>query len=72
MHHATESSAFAGFCLCFSVYVTFRGSVNLRNWIVDFFFPKKSVFKNYTGVKVHSGELKSDMAIATHRAGCLK
>jgi len=40
-----------------TIYVVFRGSVNVRNWIVDFLFPKKSVFKNYTGVEVAEGFL---------------
>jgi len=52
-----------------TIYVVFRGSVNTRNWIVDFLFPLKSVFKNLPGIKVHSGfyDAYKDLAPSIHK-----
>jgi len=43
----------------YKYYVVFKGSVEIKDWILDFlFFPKK-----FKGVKVHRGVLKQYMSI---------
>lgn len=37
------------------IVIAFRGSHNIRNWIVDLNFSKMKPYKNYTNVEVHEG-----------------